>query len=212
MNDSALQQLQPSCARRVRRRESHARPSSKSARPEMKSRGPGSTPVLDRLLDPPIRAAGIAHGGETAIEHLPQQHGSLRRQQGQRHRLQPIAARARRDRRARDNRSAPASTSCRRNRRRRAFAALIGLSDTSRIVPPSTNTSYPRRASSQRGSSRAALRNKTAVSVMAKARNSAAIQSDHPRPSHPRQGATMLHRLTNRGTAAGNAWLKASRT
>ncbi len=51
----------------------------------MNRRGPGISRLLDRGLEAPVGAAGVAHAGEAAVEHAEHQPRGARRHQGQRH-------------------------------------------------------------------------------------------------------------------------------
>ena len=84
----ALQQPQGAPRMSVRRRESLWPPVGPMARAEMNRRGPGIRPELDRGLDAPVGAAGVAHRGEAAIDHAAHQLGRLGGQQGERHALE----------------------------------------------------------------------------------------------------------------------------
>ena len=50
---------------------------------------PRQQPLVGRLLEAPVGAAGVAHAGEAAIEHGAHEHGGARRHQRQRHVLEP---------------------------------------------------------------------------------------------------------------------------
>ena len=64
----ALQQWQR-VPKSVRRRGSEWPPVGPIAWPAMNRRGPGTCALLDRRLDAPVGAAGVAHGGEAAVDH-----------------------------------------------------------------------------------------------------------------------------------------------
>src|SRR6185312_14775983 len=154
----ALQQLQGAPVS-VRRRESEWPPVGPMARPEMNRRGPGISPVSTAVLmpqsAPPVSRTVVKP--RSIMPRISSADLAVSRVSGTCSRLRMFTS-VRKTWTWQSIRPGirvrlPQSTTW-------ALADLMGLAETSRIVSPSTRTSWPPRASSQRGSSRLKFLNK----------------------------------------------------